>query len=102
MLSATHVLPSYSNIGSHPEGSQLVAITVSLGHYQNLLGLSLVLSCPAKVKRAAIELVQEAHICSALEDDWLVTRTFTIRKCAYSLGRLVWKPSKEIIEPFET
>jgi len=102
MLSETHVLPSYSNIGSHPVGSQFVEITARLGPYRNSLGLLLVLSCPAKVRRAAKNLVQEAHISSALEDDWLVARTFTVRKCAYSLGRLVWKPGEEIIEPFKT
>jgi hypothetical protein len=36
-----------------------------------------------------------------MEDDWLVTGAFTIGKCAYSLGRFVRKPGKEIVEPFK-
>lgn len=42
--------------------------------------------------------VQKTHVCSALEDDWLVTRAFTVCKCADGLGRLVWKSGKEIVE----
>jgi hypothetical protein len=46
MVSETYVLPSYSNIGSHPVESQHVKRTAGLGPYQNSLDLLLVLSCP--------------------------------------------------------
>jgi hypothetical protein len=42
--------------------------------------------------------VQRTHVFSTLEDDWLVTRAFTVCKCADGLGRLIWKSGKEIIE----
>lgn len=35
---------------------------------------------------------------SSLEDDGFVTRAFRVCKCAYGLGALVFKPSKQLVE----
>jgi hypothetical protein len=46
MVFEAHVLPSYSNIGSHPVERQHMERTAGLESYQNSLDLLLVLSCP--------------------------------------------------------
>jgi len=97
-VSETHVLPSYSNIGSHPGENQQVESTTSFGPYQNLLDLLLVRSGPWICQKSRPKTAQRTHVCSALEDDWLVPRAFTICKRADGLGRLIWKSGKEIIE----
>lgn len=40
------------------------------------------------------------YIGTTLEDDWFMTRPFTISKCAYCLSRLIRVRSKKIIKPF--
>jgi hypothetical protein len=70
----------------------------ALGPYQNLLDLLLVQFGPWICQMSRPKTVQKTHVCSALEDDWLVTGAFTVCKCADGLGRLVWKSGKEIVE----
>jgi hypothetical protein len=72
--------------------------------YQSLWGLLLVLSCPRYYEQGVKNRVGGigTDIGATLEDNRLVTRTFTICKCTYSLGGLVWEAGKHIIESLET
>jgi hypothetical protein len=40
----------------------------------------------------------ESDLCSSLEDDGFVARTFGVGKCAYGLGALVFKPGEKFVK----
>jgi hypothetical protein len=42
--------------------------------------------------------IVKSDLCSSLENDGFVTRTFGVGKCAYSLGALVFKPGEKFVE----
>lgn len=101
MISETHVFPSYSNIGSHPVESQLMKALQALG-LTKICWTSCWYYLALRSVRRARQTDQSTHVCSALEDDWFVTRAFTICECAHSLSRLVWESGEEVIEPLVT
>jgi hypothetical protein len=99
----TYVTPLTSNIGSQPGGSKWGSQDEGKRNYQKREGLSEVLSCPRSHQQVQISVLEgETYICTALEDDWFVTWTFTVCKCAYRLSRFVRKSSQHVIKSLQS
>lgn len=87
VVDGTYVCPSYSKIGSQPmkisKGREEEEVQVHIPKFAGPLA-GTILPCMSSACIAVAG--RRTYICSALEDNWLMTRSFAVGECTDSLG----------------